>query len=255
MHPESNQCAGRSSRVSRREVLSGLLAIATGARCRALEIPLRFLPSMVAGIAIPHSRAARAAAVLSRQSCAETLFNHCMRTFVFGALHEQHHGRAYDADAAFVAAALHDMGLLPAYESKSKPFEVDSADVAERLALRQGLPAATARVVWDAAAMHDMRWAVVEMQNPTVQLVAAGAAADVVGPDEDMIPAAATAEVIKAFPRLGFKVQFAQLLTEHCRRKPLSQVGTWLDSYCRAAVPNVEYPDVGRAIAQAPFSE
>jgi HD domain len=240
---------------NRREVITGLLAMAGGARCRAFASGASFLPTAVAGIAIPRSRVTQAAAVLSRQSCPEMLFNHCMRTFLFGALHEQHHGRRYDAEAAFVAAALHDMGLLPAFESASKPFEVDSADLAEQFALQHSMSSRAARTVWDAAAMHDMRWAIVEKQNPTVQLVAAGAGADVMGPDEDMISPAATAEVVKAFPRLGFKIQFVELLTQHCRRKPVSQVGTWLEGYCRAAVPNGAFPNTGDAIASAPFSE
>ena len=73
------------------------------------------------------------------------------------------------------AAALHDLGLLAAFESEAKPFEVDSANVAERVALENGLAPDIAKLVWNAAAMHDMRWAVVEKQNPTVELVAAGA--------------------------------------------------------------------------------
>jgi hypothetical protein len=133
------------------------------------------------------------------------------------------------------------------------PFEVDSANAAERLALENGLPPDTAKLVWNAAAMHDMRWAVVEKQDPAVELVAAGAAADVVGPDEGMISEAATTEVLEVFPRLGFKVHFAQLLTDHCRRKPLSQIGTWLDGYCRAAVPDVAFPDPMAGIRSAPY--
>jgi len=95
----------------------------------------------------------------------------------------------------------------------------------------------------------------VEKQNPTVELVAAGASADVAGPDEEMIPRAATEEVLAAFPRLGFKVQFTQLLTDHCKRKPLSQQGTWLDGYCRGAVPAASFPDPKGSINSAPFLE
>jgi len=118
---------------------------------------------------------------------------------------------------------LHDLGLLKSYETEGRPFEVDSANAAEHLALQNGMSPNVARLIWNAAAMHDMRWAIVEKQNPTVELVAAGASADVAGPDEEMIPRAATEEVLAAFPRLGFKVQFTQLLTDHCKRKPLSQ--------------------------------
>jgi HD domain len=254
MNTTTHPCVRRFLGTSRRNVLTGLLALAADRAPWALN-PSTALPSNVAGIEIPGSRVARAAAALSRQSCPEVLFNHCMRTFLFGALHEHHHGRPYNADAAFVAAALHDLGLLAAFESEGKPFEVDSADVAERVALENGLAPDIAKLVWNAAAMHDMRWAVVEKQNPTVELVAAGASADVVGPDEDMISPEAAAEVIKAFPRLGFKVQFAQLLTDHCKRKPLSQLGTWLDGYCRAAVPGAAFPDPTASIRSAPFAE
>ena len=66
--------------------------------------------------------------------------------------HEHHHGRPYNADAAFVAAALHDLGLLAAYESEGKPFEVDSADAAERVALENGLAPDIAKLVWNASA-------------------------------------------------------------------------------------------------------
>jgi hypothetical protein len=255
MSTTTHSCVSHSLRVRRRDVLLGLLALTAGRPSLALERPRVALPSSVAGIAVPRSPVAQAAAALSRQACPEVLFNHCMRTYLFGALHEQHHGRTFNADAAFVAAALHDLGLLKAFETDGTPFEVDSANAAERLALENSLPPETAKLVWNAAAMHDMRWAVVEKQNPTVELVAAGAAADVVGLDEGMIPRTAIAEVLKAFPRLGFKVQFAQLLTDHCRRKPLSQLGTWLDGYCRAAVPDAAFPDPKAVIHSAPYAE
>ena len=128
-----------NARAGRRDVLLGLLALAVGRPQSALAQPRVPLPSSVAGIAIPRSAVAQAAAALSRRACPEVLFNHCMRTFLFGALHERHHGRAFNADAAFVAAALHDLGLLKAFETAGTPFEVDSANAAERLALAKKL--------------------------------------------------------------------------------------------------------------------
>src|SRR5271166_5289531 len=53
---------------------------------RADERPVAFLPSEVAGVAIPHSPLAIRAASYARHQQPEFLFNHCMRTFVFGAL-------------------------------------------------------------------------------------------------------------------------------------------------------------------------
>lgn len=255
MNTPVHRCTGLPLLTSRRAALFGLLAAVAGSGSWAFDGPSSALPSNVAGIDIPRSRPALAAAALSRQACPAALFNHCMRTFLFGALHEQHHGRSYNAEAAFIAAALHDVGLLKAYETEGKPFEVDSANAAERLALDNGLAPDVAKLVWNAAAMHDMRWAIVERQSATVELVAAGAGTDVAGPDENMISPAAVTEVLKAFPRLGFKVQFTQLLTDHCQRKPLSQVGTWLDGYCRATVPGARFPDPKAVIRSAPFEE
>lgn len=240
--------------MSRRDALLGLLTVFAG-RALGADLTSMALPNSVAGIEIPRTAVTRAAAALSRRTCPDFLFNHCMRTFLFGALHERHHGRTYHAEAAFVAAALHDVGLLKAHESDGKSFEVDSANTAEQLALQNGVSPGVARLIWNAAAMHDMRWAIVEKQNPTVELVAAGASADVAGPDEEMIPRAATDEILAAFPRLGFKLQFNQLLTDHCRRKPLSQQGTWLDGYCRTAVPAANFSDPKALINSAPFSD
>ena len=55
------------------------------------------LPREVAGIAIPRSPAATRAAALARQSCPDFLFNHCMRTFLIGALALQRQKLTYDA--------------------------------------------------------------------------------------------------------------------------------------------------------------
>jgi hypothetical protein len=238
----------------RRAFLRELLALAAILPCSVRAAGTR-LPATVAGISFPQSAFAIAAAELCARVAPGFLYNHCMRTYLFGALHARHHGRVYRAELAFVAAAFHDLGLLPAYESSEQPFEVDSANVAERFALEHGITETDARLVWSAAAMHDMRWGIISHQNATIELVAAGAAADVIGPDPDMISPELTREVVAAFPRMGFKKEFQGLLTGHCQRKPLSQVGTWLEGYCRSILPNTPASSTATAINAAPFSE
>ena len=213
------------------------------------------MPAAVAGIRMPRTRLALAAAALSQRAGPEFLFNHCMRTFVFGALHARHAGQTYEAEPAFVAAALHDLGLLSAYATKEQAFEVDSANAAEKFGIENGASAEEARLIWTAAVMHDMRWALVSRQSSTVRLVAAGAGTDVIGPDPNIISVEMTQQILRAFPRLGFKSQFQSLLDDHCRRKPLSQLGTWLDGYCRAAAPTAHFPSTAAAINAAPFAD
>ena len=214
------------------------------------------LPSEVAGIAIPRSPIAVRAAQFSRQSCPDFLFNHCMRTFVFGALALQRQKLSYNADEAFTAATLHDLGLLPSFASKSQSFEIDGANVAEKFALGNGLNATDADIVWHGVAFHDVRFAITCRAGPEAMLVALGAGGDVNGPDlntED--EKKQMAEIVAAFPRLQFKQRFTSLVVDHCKRKPTSQAGSWLEGLCRERAPAAWTDTVEKKIAAAPFAE
>lgn len=231
--------------ITRRQALAGLGAL--------LAAPA--FATEVAGIRLPQSCLARAAAEFSRGHCPEYLFNHCMRTFLFGAAALEKQKLAYDPDKAFAAAALHDLGLLPEFESSSASFEIDGANRAEQLMLQSGLTPRDADIVWHAIVLHDVRFALTRRQGPEAMLVAMGAGCDVDGPDTTMIDAARTGEIVAAFPRLQFKKQFTALAIEHCKRKPLSQRGTWLEGLCREQAPAAWNDTVEREIAQAPFTE
>jgi hypothetical protein len=138
-----------------------------------------------------------------------------MRTYLFGAVAMEHHKVPYDPDAAFVAASLHDLGLLAAFESVGGSFEIDGAERAAQLARDNGLDSRAVEAVWQAIVLHDGRFALAEHQGGEAMLVAMGAGSDA---------------------RLQFKQRFTALAVEHCKRKPLSQRGTWLDSLCREEV-------------------
>ncbi len=241
--------------ISRRQALGGLIGTLAATLPKALCAAQPALPSAVAGIALPTSSITQAAARFSREHCPDYLFNHCMRTFLFGAVALQTQARAYDADKAFAAAALHDLGLLEEFESKSSSFEVDGANRAEQLMLQSGLSPPEADIIWHAIVLHDVRFALTRRQGPEAMLVAIGAGSDVDGPDPGTIDAARTAEIVAAFPRLQFKKRFSALAIGHCRRKPLSQRGTWLEGLCREQVPAAWTDTVEHEIAAAPFTE
>jgi hypothetical protein len=226
------------------------LALPTGALCAGRQE----YPEEVAGIRLPRTRLCVDAYKLCRSAAPSFLLNHCMRTYLFGALHAEHHHQAFDAETAFAAALLHDLGLLATFASKTGPFEIDGADGAEMLVRAEGGSAGEARGVWNAIVMHDMRFAIALHQSTEATLVAAGAGADVIGPDPDTISAAAVGQVVAAFPRLQFKRAFIALVADHCRRKPGAQSGTWLEGFCRQ---HSTFPTSGteRAILAAPFNE
>src|SRR5215467_4990273 len=99
------------------------------------ELKAATFPTEVAGVRLPRSALALGAVDFARSSCPDFLFNHCMRTYLFGALALNRQKRAYRSEDAFVAAMFHDSGLLPAFESPKGTFEVDGADTAERWVL------------------------------------------------------------------------------------------------------------------------
>lgn len=205
---------------------------------------------------MPQSPVAAQAAALARKSCPDFLFNHCMRTYLIGALAMQRLKLSFNADDAFVAAALHDLGLVAAFSSKSQSFEIDGADAAAKFAHDNGLNSTDADIVWRSVVFHDGRFAITRRAGPEAMLVAIGAGGDVIDPglnwDEEKRK---LAEVIAAFPRLQFKKRFTGLLIDHCKRKPTSQQGTWLEGLCREQVPGAWGDTVEQAIMAAPYSE
>jgi hypothetical protein len=214
------------------------------------------IPSQVAGIRLPQTPRARAACAYARANCPDFLFNHCMRTYVFGALALKGQHRAFVAEDAFIASALHDLGLLPPFESAQASFETDGANAAEAWALEHGANAAAGDRVWHAVQMHDGAWALTRRQGPEAVLVALGAGTDVDGPQPGELADGEIAQVLQAFPRLEFKRRFTTLLIEHCQRKPDSQQATWLEGLCRAHAHGARRPQaLEEAIAAAPFSE
>jgi len=246
-------CCGHHG-VSRRAMLSmSALALAAPAMLsRAAAYPA--MPKEVAGIAIPDSALAERVIAYARKAYPPFLFNHCMRTYLFGALAMKKLGRRYDAEEAFTGAALHDLGLMPAFESKRAPFEIDGANAAEKFLMDNGIPKERAEVVWHSIVFHDKRWVFAKHQGTEAQLVTFGAGADVVGPRKFVNQPQIDA-VVAAFPRLQFKKQFTAALIGHCKRKPRSQTKTWLEGLCREQVPGAFTDTVEQEIAAGPFAE
>lgn len=223
-------------------------ACAAGARATALA-------GEVAGIRLPATSLARKAVAYSRAAAPEFLFNHSMRSFLFGAIHAGKQGIHCDFEAVFIAAALHDLGLLPSFASADLSFEVDGANNAERFLRREGAGDSESNAVWNAIALHATRPQFTSHQAGEVLVLSAGVGSDFAGVDGSEIDPHQEQEILAAFPRLGFKERFLGLLSDHCRRKPLSQRATWLDDFCHAQVPGTAYPDIARALMQAPFQE
>src|SRR5260370_39697623 len=82
-----------------------------------------------AGIKVPDTALVHDAIDLSRSLLEPFLFNHVMRSWLFGIVLAESAAIAPDAEILAVAAILHDLGLTERYNGENR-FEVDGANAA-----------------------------------------------------------------------------------------------------------------------------
>ncbi len=212
------------------------------------------LPPSVANISIPSSDMARAAATLTSNVAPTPLFNHCMRTYVFGALLAKGMGLVFDEDLAFVASALHDLGLVEPYMSPERPYEIDSADAATEFLQDWDVTQAQAELIWDAIALHT-NGPIAARKAPEIAMVSMGAGVDAAGMLLDSLAPADVARVLEAFPRLGFK-QFAVAgMIAQCQLKPFAYTLHPFAEVGRRHIPDFPVPTAEDLMFASAFEE
>jgi hypothetical protein len=212
------------------------------------------LPRAVAGITIPDSALAVAAAELAYRASPPNLYNHVIRTYLFAGLLFGKLGKAYDAELVFVGSALHDLGLLDEYMSPTQRFELDGADAAMKFLTERGVAEARASVVWDAIALHT-NGTIAARKAPEIAMVSAGAIMDAAGLNLDQVSPDSVAQVLDAYPRLGFKDAAIQTMLHLCEKKPLGQLLHPFAEVGRRHLPNFSCPTIEDLMLAAPFDE
>ena len=131
-----------------------------------------------ASAGVPDSEIARETTEFARQVYPPFLFNHCVRTFWL-ADRLASNGLQFDREIVYIAAMLHDVGVLEPYDH-GRWFEVDGAQATRDFLGGHAYPTEKVEVVWDAIALHTMTQ-IAAYKAPKVALVNLGAAADAVG--------------------------------------------------------------------------
>src|ERR1700735_2609919 len=106
-----------------------------------------------AGIRVPDTALVHDAMDLSRSLLESFLFNHVMRSWLFGIVLAESAAIAPDAELLAVAAILHDLGLTERDNGENR-FEVHRASVAAEFLKERGISAQKTQPVWDAIALH-----------------------------------------------------------------------------------------------------
>src|SRR5438477_669306 len=215
-------------------------------------VPHGPLPKVVAGITLVDSKIALDATKLAQEASPPFLFNHAVRTFLFGALSGKASAVKVDYELLYIACILHDLGLTEQFVG-DLPFEIQGAQAASQFLGEHGLSQDRTAVVWDGIAMHAS--AIGQFKQPEIALVGVGAGADVLGPDFSLIKKAEASEIVRAFPRLKFKEEFVKTCAGVVRQHPSVASRGFMRDIGEKYVPNFHPRNICDAIAQAPFDE
>ena len=243
--------------MNRREFAIGVVGLASsrglnldrGARPQSHDDRL---PSKVAGIRLVDSAVANSATELARAVSPPFLFNHAIRTFVFGSLVGRALGLRFDEEILYLACVLHDLGLTERFQG-DLPFEIQGAQAAKQFLEQQGFASPKTAIVWDGIAMHASM--IGHFKQPEVRLVGEGAGADVVGPDASQIGRTDVDTVVKAFPRLGFKTSFLNTCADVVRRHPTGASRSFMRDIGERRVAGFHPRNFCDYVISAPFAE
>ena len=175
------------------------------------------LPREIAGVRVPDTALAKTVTALVRQASPTGLFNHVVRSYVLGTKAGEARELKFDAEQLFVAAIMHDIGLVDPYIADAR-FEVDSANAAAKILRDQGYSESKIDLVWQAIALHSTR-EIPELMNPIIALVHLGAFMDG-GFRADLLTRDDLDQLLAAVPRLDSDGGFVDSLAAVLRKKP-----------------------------------
>jgi HD domain-containing protein len=151
----------------------------------------------------PRTELAVNAMHFTRSITEPAIFNHSMRTYLYGRFLGEAQGlqpdRDYDDELLFLGCVLHDAGLSDRGNGDQR-FDIDGADLAAGWLTEQGVAPEKVEIVWDAIALH-LYFEVAARKRPEIALVTAGAGYDL-GPTALALPAGYADRIHTVLPRL-----------------------------------------------------
>jgi hypothetical protein len=189
---------------------------------------------------IPDSRICREAEELLWTCSPAFLGNHCVRSYAWSVALAARDQIRFDAEMLYIAALLHDLGLVARFDT-GRCFEEDGATAAADFATNAGWSVERSEAVGEAIRLH-VAVDIALKDGPEAHLLWHATGLDVTGHRHDELEPQFVAGVVAAYPRLDFKHGFVDLLADQAARKPRC--------WAAAAVEG----GVGERIARAPFA-
>ena len=208
---------------------------------------------VLAGITVTDTSLVRDAIEMARSASEPYLFNHVMRSWLFGILLSEGVEPAPDPELLAVSTVLHDLGLTDRHTAEER-FEVDGANAARAFLKDRGISTPQIQLVWDAIALHTTR-SIALHKEPEVAMTHSGIAVDAIGVGLERIPVVKQRAILAEFPRLALKNRLRSCLCNIVRLKPATSFDNILRDVGSRYVEGFTAPNFADLIANAPFPE
>ncbi|WP_445161903.1 HD domain-containing protein [Mycobacterium sp. Dal123C01] len=176
---------------------------------------------LATGKRFPQTPAATAALSVASRFYTPPLLNHCVRSYLWGAMYASAHGITFDEELLYVSAMLHDIGLTAVFDSHRVPFEEAGGDLAWVFGVAAGWPADRAARVTEIIVRH-MRDDVAATADPESHILQVATSWEIVGRRPEEFGAQARAEILARYPWQGFGSEFLACFQDQGTRKPES---------------------------------
>ena len=208
---------------------------------------------LMAGVSVPDSPLITEALEYAQKLSEPYLFNHAVRSWLFAAKVGRLKGIDYDPEVVAVGTILHDIGLTVAVSGPNR-FEVNGAAAALSFIKERGLSNRRAQLIWDLIALNSTP-SIALHKEAEVALGTMGIALDWGGFGFELIPPAEMTEILKAFPRLKMKDQFAETCCHLVTAKPETSSDNFLRDFGERFVPGYKPISAVDLLMNAPFEE
>jgi hypothetical protein len=170
-------------------------------------------------VGFPQTPAATAALSVATRFCTPPLLNHCVRSYLWGAMYASKHGITFDDELLYVSAMLHDIGLTDVFDSHRVAFEEAGGYLAWVFGVAAGWEADRAARATEIIVRH-MRGDVSSTADPESHILQVATSWEIVGRRPEEFPAEARAEMLARYPWQGFGSEFLACFQDQGTRKP-----------------------------------
>ena len=209
---------------------------------------------LIAGVSVPDSPLITEVIEYAQTLYDPYLFNHAMRSWLFAAKIGQSKGIDCDLEVVAVGTILHDIGLSSVV-SGSNRFEVNAAAAARSFVKERGVSDRRTQLIWDLVALNSTP-SIALHKEAEVALGTMGIGLDYGGFFIELVPSADMTEILRAFPRLKMKTQFAETCCRLVAARPETSSDNFLRDFGERFVPGYK-PIISTVdlLMNAPFEE